>query len=170
MSTLTLEELNSVNPEKIYDLPLTLNINLWNTITLPVSLPTPIKIEFNEKIRQSLPLKIKNKKGIYMFVVEPNFSFSPEIKYPIYIGRVYKDNTFFKRFYEYVQSIGNFNIKRNRQIMTNAWPTKTFVYYYELNNDNEIEFIEKELVDKIIPPLNNKFYLKEAQNTRSIYN
>ena len=54
--------------------------------------------------------------------------------------------------------------------MTNAWPSKTFVYYYELNNDTEIEFIEKELVDKIIPPLNNKFYLKEAQNTRSIYN
>lgn len=169
MPTLTLQELNSVNPEKIYDLPLTLNINLWNGISLPISLPSPVKIEFNNSIRNVLPLTIKNKKGIYMFMVEPQFPFDPDIKYPIYIGRVYKTNTFFKRFYEYVNCIGNYNVKRNRQLMTNAWPLKTFVYYYVLNNDTEIELIEKELVDKIIPPLNNMFYLKEATNTRSLY-
>jgi hypothetical protein len=169
MSALTLQELNSVNPEKIFDLPLTLNINLWNSISLPTRLPNPIKIEFNEKIRDILPSTVKEKKGIYMFVVEPNFPFDPDIKYPIYIGRVLKTNTFFKRFYEYVDCIGNCNVKRNRQLMTNAWPLKTFVYYYVLTNDAEIEMIEKELVDKIIPPLNNMFCLKEATNTRSLY-
>jgi hypothetical protein len=104
-----------------------------------------------------------------MFMVEPKFPFYPDIKYPIYIGRVSKKNTFFNRFFEYVNCIGNFNVKRNRQLMANAWPLKTFVYYYELKNDTQIKLIEKELVDKIIPPLNNMFYLKEATNTRSLY-
>jgi hypothetical protein len=81
-----------------------------------------------------------------------------------------KGNTFFKRFYEYVNAIGNANAKRNRQLMTNAWPKLTQVYFYPMKNNNHIELIELELVDKIIPPLNNKFFIKEAQNTRSIYN
>lgn len=170
MSVLTLEQLNDYNPEKIFDLPLTLNINLWNSITLPISLPPPIKIEFNETLRSRLTADVKGKKGIYFFVIEPDFPFVPTINHLLYIGRVVKTNTFFKRFYEYVKAIGNQNVKRNRQLMANAWPNKTFVYYFVLNNDREIEMIEQELIDKIIPPLNNKFSIKEATNTRSLYN
>lgn len=170
MSVLTLEQLNDYNPEKIYDLPLTLNINLWNSLNLPITLPAPIKLEFNEALRSSMPTNLKKKKGIYFFVVEPNFPFVPTVNHLVYIGRVVKTNTFFKRFYEYIKAIGNQNVKRNRQLMTNAWPTKTYIYYFVLENDNHIEIVEKELIDKIIPPLNNKFSIKEATNTRSIYN
>lgn len=170
MSVLTLEQLNDYNPEKIFDLPLTLNINLWNSLVLPISLPVPLKLEFNETLRSTMPSHLKKKKGIYFFVVEPNFPFLPAINHLIYIGRVVKTNTFFKRFYEYVKAIGNQNVKRNRQLMTNAWPSKTYVYYFALDSDHEIEIIEKELIDKIIPPLNNKFSIKEATNTRSLYN
>lgn len=170
MSVLSLDDLNSINPQKIFDLPLTLNTNLWDQISLPTTMPDPIKIEFNESIRNSMPDSVKSKKGIYLFFVEPNFPFLPDVKFLVYIGRVYKTNTFHKRFYEYVEAIGNRNVKRNRQLMANAWPSKTFVYYYVLDEDNHIEEIEKELVDKIIPPLNNRFFLTEASNTRSIYN
>ncbi len=170
MNVLTLDQLNNINPEKIYDLPLTLNINLWDSLSLPITLPVPIKIEFNDNIRDNMPTTLKSKKGIYFFVVEPNFPFFPTINHLLYIGRVIKGNTFFKRFYEYVKAIGVQNTKRNRQLMTNAWPNKTYVYYFALNNDTHIESIEKELIDKIIPPLNNKFSIKEATNTRSLYN
>jgi hypothetical protein len=170
MPVLSLDELNSVNPQKIYELPLTLNINLWSNIKLPSPLPKPIKLEFNENIRKTFPANLKNKKGIYFFMIEPDFPFTPEIKYLVYIGRVIKTNTFFKRFYDYVNAIGNYSVQRNKQLMTNAWPSKTYIYYYELTNDSDIETIEQELIDKIIPPLNNKFFLKEAINTRSLYN
>jgi len=113
---------------------------------------------------------LKNKKGIYIFFVEPNFPFTPNVYYPIYIGRVMKKNTFFKRFDEYVKAIGELNIKRNRQLMANAWPNNTFIYFYVLANDIEIEETEKQLIDYVIPPLNNQFYIDEAKNTRSIYN
>ena len=170
MKALSLEELNEINPEKIYKLPLILNTNLWVTINLPFTMPNPVKIEFDDRIRDNMPSSVKNKKGVYIFLVEPKLPFQPDIKYLIYIGRVMKGNTFFKRFYEYVDAIGNINAKRNRQLMANAWPKKTQVYFYPMTNNKHIEFIEEELVDKIIPPLNNKFFLKEAQSTRSIYN
>ena len=170
MEALSLEDLNNINPEKIYKLPLVLNIQLWSKINLPFILPNPVKLEFNDKIRENMPINVKNKKGVYIFLVEPKLPFQPDIKYLIYIGRVMKGNTFFKRFYEYVDAIGNVNSKRNRQLMTNAWPKKTHVYFYPMTNNKDIEFIEEELVDRVIPPLNNKFFLKEAQNTRSIYN
>ncbi|EDP97375.1 hypothetical protein U8527_03450 [Kordia algicida OT-1] len=172
MPALSLDELNSVNPEKIYDLPLTMNIDLWNRFNLPIVLPNPVKIAFDENIRENLPRNIKNKKGIYMFVVEPNFPFSPEINYLIYIGRVINNNTFFKRFYEYVKAIGNMNIKRNRQLMANAWYGSTNVYFYDLSeiSDNDIADIENQLVNYIIPPLNVQYRIDEAQNTRSLYN
>ncbi len=168
---LSLSELNGVNPEKVYQLQEVLNPNLWDSINLASPLPSPIRLKFDENIRTNLDPNLKNKKGIYMFVVEPNHKFPvPEIKHLVYIGRVMSDNTFFKRFYEYVNTIGETNAKRNRQLMTNCWPNKTFVYFFKLTNDADIKQIEQELNDKIIPVLNNKFFLEEAKNSRSIYN
>ena len=145
MKALSLEELNEINPEKIYKLPLILNTNLWVTINLPFTMPNPVKIEFDDRIRDNMPSSVKNKKGVYIFLVEPKLPFQPDIKYLIYIGRVMKGNTFFKRFYEYVDAIGNINAKRNRQLMANAWPKKTQVYFYPMTNNKHIEFIEEEL-------------------------
>ncbi len=172
MAALSQEQLNSVNPEKIYDLPLTMNIDLWGQFNLPVALPNPIKLAFNENIRDNLPQIIKNKKGIYMFLVEPNFPFTPDINYLVYIGRVISNNTFFKRFYEYVKAIGNMNVKRNRQLMANAWYGSTNVYFYDLSaaSDDDIKEVENQLVNYIIPPLNVQYRIDEAQNTRSLYN
>ncbi len=170
MSALSLEEINEQNPEKIYDLPLTLNIKKWQTFSLPVNLTSySKKIKFDENIRQQMD-SIKDKKGIYMFVVEPNFPFVPRIDYLLYIGRVIKSDTFFKRFSDYVNSIGNKNVRRNIQLLTNAWIEKTFVYFFEINNDQNIIDTEKQLINIIVPSLNNQLYLKGAHNPRSILN
>jgi len=170
---LTLDELNKMNPEKTYNVPAPgYNPKAWDSISLPITLPKPIKLIFDDDIRKNMGTNVKYKKGIYMFCIEPNFPFDPEIRYIMYIGRVIKKNTFFKRFYDYVKAIGAPNKRRNIQLLTNLWAGKMFVYYYDLSQcpDNIISDIETQLIDKIIPPMNNKFELKDAQKTRSIYN
>ena len=169
---LSKERLAELNPERIYNLPLVLNYELWKNIDTKLIgvLNNPFKIKFDENLRNNLGT-VKDKKGIYMFLVEPDFPFIPKLNYLVYVGRVIKDNTFFKRFYDYVNSIGKENGRRNIQLLTNLWPDKTWVYFYELKLlDNQISEIEQQLFDNIIPPLNNEFRSKQAQNNRSIYN
>jgi len=170
MKVLTKEELAALNPERVYLLPLIMNYDLWNKLNkkLVSNLKKPKRVKFNEEIQNHLS---KSAKGIYMFIVEPEFTFEPEIKYLLYIGKVTQNDTFYKRFYEYVNAIGNKNQRRNIQLLTNLWPDKTYVYIYELNqSDDDIEEIETQIFNYIIPPLNNYFTIKESKNTRNIYN
>ena len=172
MAVLTLEELNEMNPEKIYVLPFALNIGLWKNIDdgLRTRLSSPVKLKFNEKIKEHMN-GIKAQKGIYMFFIEPDFPFSPSANYLVYIGRVTKGNTFFKRFYDYTSAIGERNKRRNIQLLTNLWPDKTWVYFYPLSEtDQKIGEIEELLFNNIVPPLNSELTAKGAKNSRSIYN
>jgi hypothetical protein len=171
MPALSLEQINAQNPEKVYDLPLTLNIQHWNAIALPIALPLPQKFAFDEGIRDRLPDTLKYKKGIYMFVVEPSFPFTPRIDYLLYIGRVKNNNTFFSRFYKYVKSIGTNYAQRNIQLLTNLWPDRTYVYFFDINSTDEIiTEVEKQLVRFIIPSLNNALFIEGAHNPRNILN
>ena len=169
MAVLSLEELNNINPEKIYNIKsFVLNINTWENLRndLTMLLKNGKRFLFDENIRNSLPLT----KGIYMFFIEPCFPFLPETRYLMYVGRVIGSNTFYNRFNDYVSSIGNKDKRRNIQLLTNLWPNKTWVYVYELDlSDDEITAIEDNLIDNIVPPLNNKFKAKSAQKRRSIY-
>ncbi len=168
MAVLSTEELNNLNPEKIYQIPCVLNNNTWSNIREDFNtiLQNPRKLQFDENIRLSL----SESKGIYMFFVEPEFPFLPKAKYLMYVGRVIGNNNFKKRFYDYVNCIGKKNERRNIQLLTNLWPTKTWVYIYELTlPDDEITAIEDNLIDNIVPPMNNKFKAKSAQQSRSIY-
>ena len=88
----------------------------------------------------------------------------------MYVGKVAGNNTFRNRFYEYVNAIGNLDQRLNIMLLTNLWPNKTWVYVYPLDvTDDEIEAIEDNLIDNIVPPLNNKVKAKAAKNSRSIY-
>ena len=169
MAVLSLEELNNINPEKIYNIKsFVLNINTWKNLRndLTILFKNGKRFLFDENIRDSLP----STKGIYMFFIEPCFPFMPETRYLMYVGRVIGSNTFYKRFNDYVSSIGNKDKRRNIQLLTNLWPNRTWVYVYELDlSDDEITAIEDNLIDNIVPPLNNKFKAKSAQRSRSIY-
>jgi hypothetical protein len=173
MATLTLEDLANANPEAIGKTTFIINKKMWDNIDINIlsKLPQPEKLLFNDTIRDSLGT-LKNKKGIYIFCFEPLFPNPiPEIRYLVYVGRVTKNDTFFKRFYEYVKCIGDKNAKRNRQLLTNLCPDKTWVYFYELSlTDSEITEIEDELIDNIVPPLNNAFKARKAMNSHSILN
>ncbi len=173
MPVLTRDELDELNPEKIYNIPtFVLHFELWSKLdpSLSTVLNNPTRIQFDEKIRDNLG-SIKNSKGIYIFLIEPEFPIVPKVTYLVYVGRVIKTNTFFKRFKDYVSGIGNTNVRRNIQLLTNLWPGKTWVYFYNIGlSDAEISKIEMNLFDNIIPPLNNQFRARRAINSRSIYN
>lgn len=172
MSFLSKDELISLNPDKIFTFKFVLHLELWQELdpTLLAHLVNPVRLEFNENIRESLGT-LKNKKGIYLFFIDPDISIVPDINYFVYVGRVIAENTFFDRFYDYVSAIGDRNKRRNIQLLTNLWPGKTWVYFFELNlTDEEISAIETNLYDNAIPPLNNKFKSKKTQNSRSLYN
>jgi hypothetical protein len=171
MAVLSQEKLASLNIDKIYNIETyVLNINLWKQLdkSLKIKLKNPKKYPFDENIRTLLPKKAK---GIYIFTVEPEFPFIPTVVNFMYVGRVTAGNTFFKRFHEYVTAIGKEDQRRNIQILTNAWPGKTWVYVYELSlPDTEIKKIERNIFNSIVPPMNNEFTLKRAKNSRSLYN
>lgn len=168
-SVLTKDELTALNPDQIYNInTFVLHNELWGLLDTRYTelLGSPRRLEFNGKIRE----KLSDKKGIYMFFVEPDFPFSPKVSYLMYVGRVIGENTFNKRFYEYVNAIGNKNVRRNIQLLTNLWPGRTWVYVYELDlPDDEITKIEDDLIDHVVPPMNNRFKLEKAFNSRSIY-
>ncbi|GGK19001.1 hypothetical protein [Parabacteroides faecis] len=173
MPCLTLNEINESFPESVLKLQVIHHKDWWQNIILP-GFPAPIRMEFNETIRDRMPASVKTHKGIYMFFIEPNHPFVPEIKHLMYVGRVLAGRTgfnFFKRLYHYVKDIGNRNAARNRQFLTNLWPDHTFVYFYCLDGktDDEIIEIEKLLINKIVPPLNNEF-IGIANRTRDLYN
>src|SRR3990167_3561699 len=107
MPVLTRDELADLNPEKIYNIPtFVLHYELWQNINpnLAVTLNAPVKVQFDENIRNNLGA-IRNRKGVYMFFVEPEFPFVPTVNYLMYVGKVVGTNTFFKRFYDYVSAI-----------------------------------------------------------------
>ena len=170
---LTEKELLYINPDKLYNIkPYVLNIKLWKkfskvTKNVLKKYP-PKKYAFDADIQKYLS---KTSKGIYIFTVEPDFQIIPTIIHLLYVGKVEASNTFHQRFYDYVGSIGKKNNRRNIQVLTNLWPKKTWVYVYELPlTDPEIVAIEDSLIDTIVPPLNNKFKVKAAKDSRSIYN
>ncbi|MDR2834161.1 MAG: hypothetical protein LBV67_10645 [Streptococcaceae bacterium] len=169
---LSLNEINESCVEKCLKLPVIHNKDWWEEIDLDI-FPQPIRLEFNETITERMPVHVKTHKGIYMFFIEPNHPFEPDIKHLMYVGRVQSGSTsfnFYKRFYDYVKCIGNKSAQINRQLLTNAWPNYTYVYFYCFDNktDEEISHIEQVLYNKIVPPLNNNFEGK-ARQTRNLY-
>lgn len=148
---------------------------LWWSDIRNHNLGIPVRLKFDSNIRQNMPTNIKNAKGIYMFFLEPDHPFPDNIliRHLLYVGRVQNGTTnfnFFKRFYDYVQAIGNRSKALNIIRLTNLWPDHTYVYYFDLSSraDNEIVQIEKNIFNKIVPPLNEELH-GEAGFTRDFY-
>lgn len=166
---LSIEQINESRIDSRYNIEsFVLNIKAWENIKTELSelFKGGQKYKFDSNICEHLP----NKKGIYIFYVEPDFPFLPETRYLMYVGRVIGTNTFHNRFYKYVEGIGNSNQSENKMLLTNMWPGKTWVMVYPLDMDDEaITKIEDNLIDNIVPPLNGKVKTNSAKNSRSIY-
>lgn len=149
-------------------------IEWWDEIILPIPLPAPTRLTFDDTIRNIMPANLRNSKGLYFFFIEPEHPLNLNISHLVYIGRVLggaqNNHNFHTRFREYVNAIGNKTVKRNTMRMTNLWPNKTHVYFFELNHftDAQIEFYEDLLIQKIVPPLNEKLS-GTARQTRLLH-
>ncbi len=148
--------------------------NWWNEV-VNHNLPAPVRLKFDENIRNRMPQNIHDGKGIYMFFLEPNHPFPNNISmcHLLYVGRVQEGQTnynFFKRFYKYVKAIGNKAVARNTMRLTNLWPNHTYVYYFDLSarTDDDIVNIEQNIFNKIVPPLNEELH-GQARLTRQFY-
>ncbi len=157
-----------------YRLMVVHNPDWWSEIN-DYNLPQPVKIKFDNAVRDNMPDYIHTGKGIYMFFLEPNYPFQADVisKHLLYVGRVQSGTTnfnFFKRFYRYVKAIGNRSVALNTMRLTNLWPDHTFVYYFDLSDrtDEEIRTIENNLYNKIVPPLNEALE-GNARLTRQLY-
>lgn len=171
MDALTLEEINNSFPDNRYLLNVLHNPSLWQDINF-TPLPNPHVVKFDENIKDNIPAEIKNKKGIYMFFLNPEHPFLPEIKHLVYVGRVRSGATgfnFLKRFDEYKKQIGNPNGSLNKVLLTNLWPNHTYVFFYGLDfSDEDIASIEDVIIKKIVPPLNS-FIGGRTEQTRNLY-
>ena len=125
------------------------------------------RIPFDYKITEQLTGK---KKGIYMFVLEELNSFGPNFSYLLYVGRTQKTNNFRNRFYTYRKYIGNKDSPENYRFMTNFWPGKTFIHFFELDEDDDIVQIEKAIVMSLRPPLNEDYFISKINKSESLYN
>ncbi|MFE3849295.1 hypothetical protein ACFX5D_15120 [Flavobacterium sp. LB3P45] len=164
MPYLTESEVRDAFPHSAAPLKLSVyhRIEWWDEIILPVPLPAPIRLTFTDTIRNTMPVNIRNGKGLYFFFLEPEHPINLNISQLVYIGRVLggalDNHNFYLRFREYVNAIGNRAVKRNTMRMTNLWPNKTYVYFFELNHftDAQIVVYEDLLIQKIVPALNEK--------------
>lgn len=146
----------------------------WNDI-INHHLPVPVRIKFDVNIRGLMPNNIHNGKGIYMFFLEPSHPFPDDIfiRHLLYVGRVQGGRTnynFFRRFYSYVNAIGNKKAARNIMRLTNLWPDNTYVYYFDLSTRTDLDIvnIEQNIFNKIVPPLNEELH-GTSRLTRQFY-
>ena len=124
------------------------------------------RLKFEYNITSHLATR---RKGFYVFTIEDLGFPSIDFKYLLYIGRAYKTNSFKKRFYKYRNSIGDSSAVENIMLLTNLWPDNTFVYFFELINDAEIQEIEKILINKLRPNFNEEYFTSRSVTSTSLY-
>ena len=114
------------------------------------------EIKFTET-NLSLMEKMRGKEGIYMFVVKPNMPFTCYHSYILYVGET---NDLYRRYQNYLRykdSTHPSDLKK--RIMTLVW--KDFLYFNFFETDygstTEREKEEYDLIDSIVPPMNDDF-------------
>jgi len=121
--------------------------------------------EINEKIT-TLP---NNKGGIYFFILKndvlPNLS-----SHIMYIGRAHltSHQNLRKRCREYFTKYYKDHTERPHiNNMLNIWNKHLYLYYIELTDNDEIDMIEKKLINNIIPPFNHDIPHAELKRVRT---
>ncbi len=96
-----------------------------------------------------------NKKGIYCFVLKPEFNQLFETKYLFYVGITRRN--FRTRFNEYLNDLSGKGKPRMKVFsMLKLWDNYLHFYYADLTNDPDIEECEEKLLDAFVPKVNTK--------------
>lgn len=108
-------------------------------------------LDSNEDMHPSMDNLPTNKGGIYAFVAKPNIIPNTHM-YIMYIGRALNtpSQNLRKRCGEYYTEKRP-KIKR----MIESWGQYLYIRYLPLDDNSTIEALEKELINKILPPFND---------------
>lgn len=139
----------------------------WKTICLDYRIwenPTQMIEAFNPKWQEIPFLKsntstIPDAQGIYMFVLKPKnmHLVNHQNQHILYIGQTKNLHTRFRQYFHYEHSdLPSDQLKR---IMILLWKERLSFHYFETNNvsKEELTTLEFDLIDMIIPPMNDRF-------------
>ena len=102
-----------------------------------------------------------NSGGIYLFVAKPNLIPNTH-SYLLYVGRAHFSSAqnLKKRCREYIKEKSRPKVKR----MIDSWGQYLYVRYLPLTNNELIDSIEAEIINKIIPPFNDSIPDKQIRD------
>lgn len=113
-----------------------------------------------------------DKGGIYFFILKndvlPNLS-----SHIMYIGRAHNSDgqnlrkrcsVYFNQYYK------NYTKRPHIHAMLNKWSNNLYLYFIELTDNDEINEIEKKLINNIIPPFNHDIPHTELKRVRTAMN
>ena len=122
----------------------------------------------NDDINQ-LP---NNNGGIYFFILKNEVL--PDLSSHImYIGRAHNTNSqnlrkrcrvYFNKYYK------NYGDRPHIHAMLNNWCKNLYLYFVELSDNDEIDEIEKKLINNIIPPFNHDIPHTTIKKVRTAMN
>lgn len=109
-------------------------------------------LDFDGNLHGGMDTIPDNKGGIYVFVVKSNIIPSTHM-YLLYVGRALNTSSqnLRKRCREYIKD------KRPKiERMVNTWGNYLYIRYLPLENNSLIEKLEIELINKLLPPFNER--------------
>ena len=102
-----------------------------------------------------LDLVPDDKKGIYCFVLKPEFNQLFETRYLFYVGQTTRN--FRTRFKEYLDDLSGKGKPRMKVYsMLKLWDNYLHFYYADLTNDLHIDECEEKLLNTFVPKVNTK--------------
>lgn len=168
---------NTINKSKI---TFTLNTTFWKSVNSGItsflhSNPAWDEIKFldeNGDLNSRINTVPNDTGGIYLFIVKPDVL--PDFhNYLMYIGRSHTSDSrnLRKRIREYYndERINNKRPKVHR--MLNSWGEYLYIKYLPLYNynDSDIDKIEVELINSLLPPCNDKIPCKLIRDAVKAY-
>lgn len=120
-------------------------------------------------INNDINIVPNDKGGIYFFVFKSDVL--PDLSSHImYIGRAYytESQNLRKRCKEYfIRYFKNYEERPQIYIMLNKWSKNLYLYFVELTNNEDIEDIEKKLINNILPPFNHNIPSAEIRRIKN---
>ena len=121
------------------------------------------------KFKKSNISRLPNNKGLYCFVVKPHYPCFLETRYLFYIGQTTR--TLKQRFIEYIaDQEGNGKPRPKVFEMLKLYKDHLFFYYSEMSVDDEIDEVERKLLNTFVPHINTDIpKAKVNPELRNIY-
>lgn len=109
--------------------------------------------------------RIPNRKGIYCFVVRPNFKNLFPTQYLFYVGQTKR--TLQIRYQEYLDDQSGKGKPRDKVFeMLNLYKADIYFFCAEINSDLRIDDVEEKLLNVFVPHINTS--IPEAKITREL--